>query len=106
MRKFSILWTTTTLLLATCGTCVFVSRLAAQGGMQANEAKAWFAKGQAALQRGDLDGAGKDFREVLARDPKSGAAYANLGVIEMRRKNWDAALVEFRQAEKLAPTMT
>src|SRR5215471_2454031 len=106
MRKFLLLRTTTALLLATCGTCVLVSRLAAQGGPQANEAMTWFAKGQAALESGNLDGAEKNFREVLARDPKSGAAHANLGVIEMRRKNWEAALAEFRRAEKLAPKMT
>jgi tetratricopeptide (TPR) repeat protein len=55
--------------------------------------QALFAKGQAALQAGDLAGAEAAFRSVLELDPRSGAAYSNLGVIAMRRKDWDHALV-------------
>ena len=66
----------------------------------------WFAKGQAALQVGDLDSAEADFRKVTAADPTSGAAYANLGVIAMRRKQWDHALALLQKAEKLDPKMT
>src|ERR1700751_533814 len=54
----------------------------AQAGSPANDPKTWFAKGQAALQGGDLDSAEETFRRVLATDPNSGSAYANLGVIE------------------------
>src|SRR5580704_9552509 len=54
--------------------------------------QALFAKGQAALQEGDLDGAEKAFRKVLTIDPRAGAAYSNLGVIAMRRKDWNQAL--------------
>ncbi len=64
---------------------------------------ALFARGEAALRANDLDAAEAAFRRVLAIDPKAGGAYANLGVIEMRRKHWSAALVELRKAEKLAP---
>jgi len=60
----------------------------AQGGTLANDVKAWFENGQAALQTGTWIPAEKSFRNVLTADPNSGAAYANLGVIEMRRKNW------------------
>lgn len=67
---------------------------------------AWFAKGQSALQSGDLSGAETAFREVLALDPRSGAAYSNLGVIAMRRKKWDQAITLLRKAEKLEPKMT
>jgi len=45
-----------------------------------------FVAGQAELQRGNLDAAERDFKEVLAADPKGGPAYTNLGVIAMRRK--------------------
>jgi tetratricopeptide (TPR) repeat protein len=65
-----------------------------------------FAEGQVALGRGDLDGAERNFRQVLALDPKAAAAYANLGVISMRRKQWEAALTDLKKAEKLAPQMT
>ena len=30
--------------------------------------------------------------QVLQIDPQSGAAYTNLGVVYMRRKQWDKAL--------------
>src|SRR6267142_2742656 len=64
-----------------------------------------FQRGQMALQQGDLETAETDFRKLLQSDPRSAAAYVNLGVIEMRRKNWDRALAELRHAEKLAPKM-
>ncbi len=73
---------------------------------QASSAKARFEQGQAALQAGDLDAAEKAFRGVLENEPNSAAAYANLGVIAMRRKSWDAALGDLRKAEKLAPRLT
>jgi tetratricopeptide (TPR) repeat protein len=68
--------------------------------------EAWFAKGQAALQNGDLEEAEAAFRKVVALDPRSGAAYSNLGVIAMRRKNWDQAIALLRKAERLEPKMT
>src|SRR6266446_844511 len=58
-----------------------------------------FQRGQMALQQGDLEAAEMDFRRVLQSDPRAAAAYVNLGVIEMRRKNWDKALAELRHAE-------
>src|SRR5580658_2510212 len=64
-----------------------------------------FAHGQAALQTGDLATAEAAFRRVLAVDPQAGAAYANLGVIAMRRKDWDHALLLLQKAEKLEPNM-
>src|SRR3989440_5878140 len=65
----------------------------------------WFAKGQTALQAGDLDAAEAAFRQVLAADPRAGSAYANLGVIAMRRKEWDHAITLLQKAEKLEPKM-
>src|ERR1700682_4261108 len=67
--------------------------------------QAWFAKGQAALQNGDLDAAETAFRQVIADNPNVGAAYSNLGVIAMRRKDWDKAITLLRKAEKLEPKM-
>jgi len=40
---------------------------------------------------------------VLALDPQTGAAYANLGVVYMRRKQWSQALEMLRRAEHLSP---
>src|SRR5579862_6774425 len=71
-----------------------------------NGPQAAFAKGQAALQNNDLAAAESAFLQVLAADPNSAAAYANLGVIAMRRKDWDLALTNLHKAQKLAPGMT
>src|SRR6266404_4550861 len=64
-----------------------------------------FAEGEAALQRGELETAEAAFRKVLSADSRAGAAYANLGVIAMRRKDWDHALLLLQRAEKLEPKM-
>src|SRR6266849_5681223 len=72
---------------------------------QRMDPQAWFAKGQTALQNGDLDAAEAAFHEVLEADPGAGSAYANLGVIAMRRKNWDHAIRLLHRAEKLEPKM-
>lgn len=77
-----------------------------EGGPARSDAQAWFAKGQAALQSGDLDAAETAFRQVIASDSNAGAAYSNLGVIAMRRKEWDRAIPLLRKAEKLEPKMT
>ena len=69
------------------------------------DAKVAFEKGQAALQAGDLDLAEKCFRQVLSVDAGSAAAYANLGVIAMRRKDWDGALTLLRKGEHLDAKM-
>jgi tetratricopeptide (TPR) repeat protein len=70
---------------------------------QRMDAQAWFAKGQMALQAGDLEAAEAAFRQVLSVDPRGGSAYANLGVIAMRRKEWGRAIALLRRAEKLEP---
>jgi tetratricopeptide (TPR) repeat protein len=62
-----------------------------------------FERGQDALNHGRLDEAEHDFRRVIAADPQSGGAYANLGVVYMRRKQWAKALEMFRKAEALMP---
>ena len=62
-----------------------------------------FAEGEASLGKGDLDAAERSFKRVLAIDPRAGTAYANLGVIEMRRKHWEQALDNLQKAENLAP---
>jgi Flp pilus assembly protein TadD len=69
------------------------------------DAQASFAKGEAALKRGDLVGADAAFRRVIAADPHAGAAYSNLGVIAMRRQEWDRALSWLQKAEKLEPSV-
>jgi tetratricopeptide (TPR) repeat protein len=62
-----------------------------------------FQAAQDALNHGRLDEAERDFRQVLAANPQLGGAYANLGVVYMRRKQWAKALETLRQAEHLMP---
>jgi len=62
-----------------------------------------FQRGQDALNHGKLEEAERDFRAVLAIDPQSAGAYANLGVVHMRRKQWPQALVNLGKAEHLMP---
>jgi tetratricopeptide (TPR) repeat protein len=62
-----------------------------------------FQQGQEALNRGRLEEAERDFQQVLALNPGVGGAYANLGVVYMRRKQWAKALVALHNAERLMP---
>lgn len=62
-----------------------------------------FQAGQNALQQGRLDEAENNFRQVISIDPQVGGAYANLGVVYMRRKHWQKALQMLNKAEQLMP---
>lgn len=64
-----------------------------------------FSAGEAALRENKIDEAERNFKAVLAVDPQVAGAYANLGVVHMRRKQWAQALTMLRKAEKLAPTV-
>jgi tetratricopeptide (TPR) repeat protein len=77
-----------------------------KSGKPAGDPQVLFWKGQVALQDGDLDAAERAFRQVLAIDSNVAGAYSNLGVIAMRRKDWNHALTDLKKAEKLAPTVS
>jgi tetratricopeptide (TPR) repeat protein len=62
-----------------------------------------FRAGQEALNANRLNEAERDFREIIAADPKVGGAYANLGVVYMRRKQWANALKMLDKAKGLMP---
>ncbi|HET7889967.1 MAG TPA: tetratricopeptide repeat protein [Candidatus Sulfotelmatobacter sp.] len=62
-----------------------------------------FQRGQQALAQGRIEEAELDFRQVLQQDPQSGGAFANLGVVYMRRKQWARALQSLTKAEQLMP---
>jgi tetratricopeptide (TPR) repeat protein len=64
-----------------------------------------FTQGEAALRAGELGCAEVDFNKVLAADPTVAGAYANLGVIAMRKQQWQHALELLRKADHLAPTV-
>ena len=81
------------------------SSQAARSGAQQPAIPELFASGEAALRSGNLNEAETSFKRVLAQDPSSAGAYANLGVIAMRRQNWSQALDLLHKAEKLAPNI-
>ena len=62
-----------------------------------------FLLGQEALKENRLAEAERDFRQVLAANPEVGGAYANLGVVYMRRKQWSKALEALNRAQRLMP---
>lgn len=67
--------------------------------------QAIFERGQEALQHGDLDAAEAAFQKVIVADPRAASAYSNLGVIAMRRKQWEHALALLKKAQRLSPGM-
>jgi len=76
---------------------------AAPEAAKASEAAQLFQRGQEALNRGELDEAERSFRAVIALDPGAGGAYANLGVVYMRRRQWTKTLEMLHKAEQLMP---
>jgi tetratricopeptide (TPR) repeat protein len=76
---------------------------AAQSGDRQASLQKELRGGEAALKAGDLEGAERDFRSALRIDPDIAGAYANLGVISIRRRQWEEALGMLRKAEQLAP---
>jgi tetratricopeptide (TPR) repeat protein len=85
------------------GTAPAKTKTAAREAPAAHDPQKVFAAGEAALRAGRLDEGERAFRQVLAINPGVAGAYANLGVIHMRRKQWPQALAALRKAEKLAP---
>ena len=74
-------------------------------GAKAADPAALFQRGEEALKQNRLDDAEHDFRQVLLVDPKAGPAYANLGVVYMRRKQWAKALQTLNKAKDLMPNV-
>ncbi|MGP0017545.1 MAG: tetratricopeptide repeat protein [Candidatus Sulfotelmatobacter sp.] len=89
------------LLLAAMAMAIPPRQASSETARPADPAKL-FQLGQDALAHGQLDDAERDFRQVLQLDPQSGAAYANLGVVSMRRKQWTKALEMLHKAERLS----
>jgi tetratricopeptide (TPR) repeat protein len=77
----------------------------ASSGVAADPAQI-FLRGQEALKQNRLAEAERDFQQVLAANPEAGGAYANLGVVYMRRKQWSKALEALNQAQHLMPQVS
>jgi Flp pilus assembly protein TadD len=88
-----------TAVVAACGSL----RAFAQESATSPSVKDVYLAGEAALRKNDLQTAEVSFKEVLHHEPRSAGAYSNLGVIAMRREQWETALNDLQQASKLAP---
>ena len=75
------------------------------GEAKASDAALFFQHGEQALRENRLGDAEGDFRRVLQIDPQAGPAYANLGVVYMRRKQWAKALDSLNKAKGLMPNV-
>src|SRR5436305_6273674 len=60
---------------------------------------------EAALRTNDMETASREFRAVLALDPKNTEAHANLGVIEFFRNDCQSATQDLRQAVAAKPSL-
>ncbi len=77
--------------------------LAAQPAGQAGEVRKHLASGETALKAKNTETAAKEFRAVLALDPKNAQAHTSLGVIAFLRGDYEAAAGNLRSALAMQP---
>ncbi len=65
----------------------------------------YLAQGKAKYEKGDLDGAIKDFTQVLAINPKSSIAFNNRASARQAKNEMDGAISDYTQALDLDPKM-
>jgi tetratricopeptide (TPR) repeat protein len=70
---------------------------------QLPDAAAYFTRGLAHAERGDLEAAIADFSKAIDLDPKAAAAYNNRGTAYADKGNFSAALADFFRAIELNP---
>jgi Tfp pilus assembly protein PilF len=78
---------------------------AAQSAPKISEVRVHLQRAQAALKANAPEVAVKEFRVILALDPKNAEAHTNLGVIEFSKGDYWNAEQEFRSALAVAPTL-
>ncbi|KAL1528340.1 hypothetical protein AB1Y20_009694 [Prymnesium parvum] len=66
-------------------------------------ADVWYNVGQVAIGIGDLGLAYQAFKIAISVDSNHAESYGNLGVLELRKGNIDAARASFRTVQNLAP---
>ncbi|MGB7845776.1 MAG: tetratricopeptide repeat protein [Candidatus Acidiferrum sp.] len=83
-----------------------VAITAAQTGTsRAAEIRDHIQSAQKALQADDRDTAEKEFRAILAIDPKNAPAHTNLGLLALGKGDCQSASAEFRSALAAQPTL-
>jgi len=68
-----------------------------------NAVRSWEVRGGLLLAAGRLDEAERAFRRTLELDAENLSAVGQLGIIETRRGNWEAAARWFERATRIAP---
>lgn len=66
-------------------------------------AMAYFARGNARSDKGDLDGAIADYTEAIRLDPKDAMAYYNRGNTRYNKGDLDGAIADYTEAIRLDP---
>lgn len=70
-----------------------------------NMGDVWFNIGHVAIGIGDLNLAYQALKIAISIDPSHAEAYANIGVLELRKGNVDHARANFTKAQEMAPHM-
>jgi tetratricopeptide (TPR) repeat protein len=96
---------TRTVLLLLILTFVFTNSRAQSTASRASQVHDHLGRAQAALKAHDAETAVKEFREVLALDPKNAEAYSNLGVIAFFERDYPSASQYLRQALAIDPSL-
>lgn len=79
------------------------ARLQAEDGPEAAKRRALFAKGYAAVERGDKAEARRVFSALLARDPKDETARKQMGYINLEDGRFVEAVADFEAVRVLQP---
>jgi len=86
--------------------CFVLLSAAQQPPSKLSQAHAHLQRAEAALRSNDLDTATREFRAVLASDPRNVEANANLGVIAFGKGEFRVASENFRKALAVQPSLT
>ena len=86
--------------------CFVLFSAAQQPPSKPSQAHAHLQRAEAALRSNDIESASREFRAILASDPRNVEANANLGVIAFGRGDCRAASEDFRKALAVQPSLT
>jgi tetratricopeptide (TPR) repeat protein len=89
---------------AVCGALIVLTITAAAQQDLAPALARRFSEGVAALKAGNLDAAERAFTDVLKNGGERPFVHHNLGIVHQQRGRHQAALIEFRAAERLDPS--
>ncbi len=89
--------------LLVCG--FFQTAVAQSTTSKASDIRTHFQRAEVALKTNDAEAATKEFRAILALDPRNADAHFNLGVLEFSQGNCQSALQDFHKALVVQPSL-